>query len=417
MQEARAWIRGAEMHTRLTLCAVAVVSLPTRAHAQCQYDLSTFQGPTCEFTQSPTRGRGINEAEQVAGDYTLCGIGTGEAFLWDGSLLTLQRPPGVTGAGAWDINDAGLIAGQMIVSGLGDRAFLHDGVDFINLGTLPGGTLSRGRAINSLGQIVGVWGGPGDLPALAAFLWQDGAMIDINADLGTPHSEALDINDVGQVVGWMGNATADAHAFVWEAGNVIDLGVIPGGFTAVASANNSLGQVVGSGRVQTDTSVVTRAFLWDGATMFNLGTVPGFERGAAADINDVGQIVGRAWGIAGNPNIETAFIWQNGIMYDLNDLVVPSTGAEIVWAIAINNQGQITGEGYDIDGDIVAVLLTPVDVPFGDLDGDCTVGIDDFLILLAAWGPCPPAGGCPADLNGDGSVGVVDFLVLLANWG
>ena len=54
----------------------------------------------------------------------------------------------------------------------------------------------------------------------------------------------------------------------------------------------------------------------------------------------------------------------------------------------------------------------------GDLDGDGTVGIIDFLILLASWGPCedpcPPS--CPADLSGDCVVGVADLLLLLANW-
>jgi subtilisin family serine protease len=52
----------------------------------------------------------------------------------------------------------------------------------------------------------------------------------------------------------------------------------------------------------------------------------------------------------------------------------------------------------------------------GDLDLDGTVGINDFLLLLAAWGPCPVDDDCLADLDGDGVVGVVDFLTLLANW-
>ncbi len=60
----------------------------------------------------------------------------------------------------------------------------------------------------------------------------------------------------------------------------------------------------------------------------------------------------------------------------------------------------------------------PGPVVEGDLDGDGTVGILDFLGLLAAWGPCPdtcpPA--CPADLDGDCTVGILDFLILLANW-
>ena len=53
----------------------------------------------------------------------------------------------------------------------------------------------------------------------------------------------------------------------------------------------------------------------------------------------------------------------------------------------------------------------------GDLDGDGQVGITDFLMLLAAWGPCPdPPGACPADMDDDGIVGITDFLMLLGNW-
>ncbi|MHC5013561.1 MAG: GC-type dockerin domain-anchored protein [Planctomycetota bacterium] len=49
-----------------------------------------------------------------------------------------------------------------------------------------------------------------------------------------------------------------------------------------------------------------------------------------------------------------------------------------------------------------------------DFDGDGAVGVTDFLLLLAAWGPNP---GHPADLDGDGAVGITDFLLLLAAWG
>ena len=54
----------------------------------------------------------------------------------------------------------------------------------------------------------------------------------------------------------------------------------------------------------------------------------------------------------------------------------------------------------------------------GDVDGDGSVGIVDFLALLAAWGPCPDAcpPSCAADFNADCTVGIVDFLILLANW-
>ena len=53
-----------------------------------------------------------------------------------------------------------------------------------------------------------------------------------------------------------------------------------------------------------------------------------------------------------------------------------------------------------------------------DIDGDGAVGIQDFLTLLAEWGPCPvPPEPCPADIDGDGQVGINDLLQLLANWG
>ncbi len=38
----------------------------------------------------------------------------------------------------------------------------------------------------------------------------------------------------------------------------------------------------------------------------------------------------------------------------------------------------------------------------------------DLLDLLAVWGSDP---GGPPDFDGDGSVGIMDFLELLANWG
>jgi hypothetical protein len=57
--------------------------------------------------------------------------------------------------------------------------------------------------------------------------------------------------------------------------------------------------------------------------------------------------------------------------------------------------------------------LTPCGCPW-DLDGSGSVGVNDFLALLAVWGTDP---GGPPDFDGDGDVGVTDFLLLLAYWG
>jgi len=81
---------------------------------------------------------------------------------------------------------------------------------------------------------------------------------------------------------------------------------------------------------------------------------------------------------------------------------------------AIN--GQIDGTGYFVDSFINFDLEGAT---VGDINGDGIVGIEDFLFLLAAWGPCadpcPPS--CRPDFDGDCVVGIADFLTLLANWG
>lgn len=51
-----------------------------------------------------------------------------------------------------------------------------------------------------------------------------------------------------------------------------------------------------------------------------------------------------------------------------------------------------------------------------DLDGSGSVNAADLSILLAAWGACPPKGGCAADLDDDGLVDAADMSVLLAAW-
>ena len=69
---------------------------------------------------------------------------------------------------------------------------------------------------------------------------------------------------------------------------------------------------------------------------------------------------------------------------------------------------------------MAAVTLVCLADPPGGLDGDRSVGIEDFLALLGAWGSCSDCGtplACPADLDGDCSVGIIDLLMLLGNWG
>jgi hypothetical protein len=96
--------------------------------------------------------------------------------------------------------------------------------------------------------------------------------------------------------------------------------------------------------------------------------------------------------------------WQSPVVPELNgNTVIFEVTAEIL------NVDPVVGfVDAQVIGNIVAIPCP------ADIDNDGVVGVLDFLLLLAAWGPNP---GHPADLDNSGAVGVNDFLQLLAEWG
>ena len=91
-----------------------------------------------------------------------------------------------------------------------------------------------------------------------------------------------------------------------------------------------------------------------------------------------------------------------------------------------DNRGQVAFDLWDDPlvgnrGAPVVMDMGTLSVSFAsnlaDLDDDGLVGITDFLMLLASWGPCPATGPCPGDIDCDGTVGITDFLAILAAWG
>ena len=99
----------------------------------------------------------------------------------------------------------------------------------------------------------------------------------------------------------------------------------------------------------------------------------------------------------------------------LDPVATFDTAASVGGVYPFLGSGRVLLSERDLGLLVVSVAAGPV----GDLDGDGTVGITDFLILLAEWGPCdvPCPPHCPADLDGDCVVGISDFFLLLGNWG
>jgi probable HAF family extracellular repeat protein len=89
--------------------------------------------------------------------------------------------------------------------------------------------------------------------------------------------------------------------------------------------------------------------------MTDLGTLGG-SGSAAYGINDQGQVVGESGTSSGSLR---PFLWQEGVMTDLNSLVSNGSGWTLLNATAINNGGQIVGNGTNPAGLLHGYLLTP----------------------------------------------------------
>ena len=233
----------------------------------------------------------------------------------------------------------------------------------------PGGSNNRGQFVGAaetstqdptciapqvLDYEAVIWGPkPGQIQALPPFP-------------GDSVGAALEINDMGQVVGATGPCApysqAIAHAVLWQDGQPMDLGSLGGQNGTVPFVINNSGQVVGFSDLADN--VTTHAFLWTkGSHMRDLGALPGDVYSSASGINNLGQVVGGSCDASGNCR---DFLWDDGVMSDLNTLVCPGTSLYLagngVAGSDINDRGEIAGQGYDSNtGDSLAFLAVPTD--------------------------------------------------------
>jgi probable HAF family extracellular repeat protein len=193
-----------------------------------------------------------------------------------------------------------VIAGLLLVTGCGIAPRYH----LVDLGVLPGDTSSQATDINNLGQVVGFSIGPS---GERAFVWDASRGIQEVGDLpgGSVSSHANAINDAGLIVGKSVTWSNATHAFLFTPGpgqGMRDLGDFPGGadFSEANDINASV-QVVGTGYggVRQWT-----AFLWDQDNgLQDLAAIAGlYGISEATAINDSGEIVGnytKSGGFAG----------------------------------------------------------------------------------------------------------------------
>ena len=327
-----------------------------------------------------------------------------------------------------------------------------------------------GRAINDLGHVCGSYGCVfGD----RAFIWTRGSEITtLPLPQGYSGAEALDINNNGQVVGWMQvDSTNRQTAALWHDGGVLDLGTLPGGNWSVAAAINNRGIIVGTWGNSTTGDPARSVFVWDQGKMADLGPLISEDSSTAHDVNDAGDIVGSMGPSAVQ---RMAFLFRDGQVLDLG----PVPGGSTSEAQAINNRGEIIGYGFVenfmrrafvwSDGEMIDIGTLPTYTTFFGLDineagqivgvarGDgvpdaaflwqqgVMYELDDLVIpdgsvlATSAWGindsgqvtgaaiqlgsdvpvgHLMPGSSSLGDLNVDCDVNVTDLLRLLSEWG
>ena len=208
-----------------------------------------------------------------------------------------------------------------------------DEYNVVNLATPP--ELSgMVRAINNSGDVVGrigtefntgthgvVWRGDAQLQALAALP-------------GGDFSEAVSINDLGDVVG-SSNTQTNLRAVVWaRSGEMRDLGSLPGDSGGQATSINRGREVVGSSIGPNGVS----AFLWtERKGMQRLRLLPGSDFSEATSINNAGLIAGTS-GIARGGH--RAVLWENAAIVKELGVLPGDSGSE---SYAINNLGHVVG--------------------------------------------------------------------------
>lgn len=325
-------------------------------------------------------GFGVNIRGQVTG-FAQNAAGDTRAFLWqNGAMRDLGTLAGYTpgfGSEGHGINAQGDVVGGSDTP-LSFHAFLARNGTMSDLGTL-GGDTSIAVGVNLFGQVAGA----SDIATLdpatgnqeqRAFLWRNGVMSDLGV-LGTgTNSAALAINDFGQVVGNSNINTSfdpeaggpDFHAFLSQHGVMTDLGTT-GGTSSLAWSINDRGQVAGWSKTATidpsnaacgnpPTNHELQAALWQHGTASALSPFPGDTDSIAFGINNLGQVVGRSGTGCTNSG---AALWEHGTVVSLNTVIPASSGWFLQRARAINDRGQILGEGTSPNNELHAFLLTP----------------------------------------------------------
>lgn len=342
---------------------------------------------------------GVNAQGQITGGLARAPSTNWHAFLYAGGRSRdLGTLPGGDFSVGKAINASGRIAGDAnVATGGGMHAFYYNGIALKDLGTF-GGAYSYSVAINDNNQVTGYANLPGDQD-YHAFLYEGATIRDIGT-LGGTSSNPFALNRAGYVVGTSDiTGNAGRHGFVYDGHMMRDLGTL-GGHGSDAYDINNAGQIIGVAQLAPDDT--QHGFLYQGGTMRDLGTLGG-SQSFASDINDAGQIAGAAQLADGS--------WRPVLFSGSSKRNLGSLGGD-AYAFTINAKGQVIGYAYTAgnarlhgfvwspgDATLVDLNTRLLDAPAGiEIVEPWAIGDDGSIVAdtnlgLALLTPttCPPA--------------------------
>ena len=329
---------------------------PSLAPAQSVWIAGSFTDLGLIPNMTESAAYGINDLGVIVG-FSSVPHGAASAFTW--SPATGMTPLVPTGSGwgdtyAFSINNGGQIAGVAINSANEARAVVWESGTMRELGVLAGG-YSVALGNNNFGYVVGYSRTTASGMPHAVLYTPSGGMLDLGT-LGGGESMAQAISDLGQVVGTADTPAGASLAFSWTAtGGMQALPMPKGAREANALGVNRLGDIVGY-VVMADNS--TRAVVWPTPVpgkkgvytdVVELGALAPGSGGVATDINDDRSIVGYAADTrAGGSGQYIAVMWERQARWKYNPTMLTTpAGAHVSYAQAINEgtngQAQIAG--------------------------------------------------------------------------
>ncbi|MEQ1933868.1 MAG: hypothetical protein ABL962_08315, partial [Fimbriimonadaceae bacterium] len=354
----------------------------------------------------------------------------------------------------------------------GRSAFLHNGTNLLDLGTLPGRTGAEAMDLNRSGTVIGT---SGSGASSKAFLWQNGAIQEVlpNFFLGVATAGAAIntagnhvVNDLTNGGTWAitptGRFSAPIFATAMNDRNRI-VGTTPDGsvwiWTPPMFPETTDTVTEAAPRRAEDTVAtpydITDINLWDTDQNFFVGT-SGFLTGGnvgppvlstvgfcspgptdpfympallndnvteAHGVNRNNVIVGRSgrlYEVNGQVTVQyRGCIWYPVpfepfyVGFDIQQLLPANTAIVIDNLISINNNGQITGT-YTRNGEIHCIRLDPVNVPVSlVIDPNAVPGGINTTGTVQLNNPAP-FGGTPVNLRSNNGIAQVPPTVTVA---